>query len=135
MPYAIQVAREMPLPDTNENPVVSINLAAQELIRQTNPESVYQYYQLVNVLWNDTPSDENRASTPPVNSRSRTGFRPNPAAFPVANSVMETYVQDRTCIDCHAFAKIAKSPGHPESQFTSDYSFVFSMAGPKALDQ
>ena len=119
------------LPDTNENPIVSINAAVQELIRRQNPDSVYQHYQLVNVLWNDSPVDENRGETLPTRSLSTAGFRPNPSAFPVANTVMETYVQERTCIDCHAAAQIAQPPGFPETTFTSDYSFVFSLAGPK----
>ena len=43
LPYPIQVAREYSLPSTNEDPILQTNAAAHELIRQANPDSVYQY--------------------------------------------------------------------------------------------
>jgi len=130
-PYPIQVTRAFATPDTNENPVVRTNKAAQALIRSANPDSVYQYYKLVNVLWNDSPVDENRGFKPPVAPLSDTAFRPNPNAFPMANTTLETYFQNLTCISCHSHAKIAKSPLNADPIHASDYSFVFQMAGPQ----
>lgn len=134
-PYPIQVVRDYPIPDTHENPVRATNQAAQNLIKQANSDSVYQYYQLVNVMWNDSSVDENSVfgatnakSLPlPVNSLSETAFRPNPHAFPVANTTMETYIQGTACIGCHAGATIA-DPKKLQPQYASDYSFIFSMA-------
>ncbi|CAH0991028.1 hypothetical protein SIN8267_01129 [Sinobacterium norvegicum] len=129
-PYGIQVARQFPLPNTNENPVVAINKMAHKMITQANSDSVYQYYNLVNVLWNDSPVDENKGDTVPVDSLSQTGFRPNADAFPVANTVLETYIQSATCVSCHSAATINTPEGVNGPDFASDYSFIFSMAHP-----
>lgn len=126
-PYPIQVVREYAIPDTNENPVMAINQAAQNLIKQSNADSVYQYYQLVNVMWNDSTIDENKGKELPLNALSETAFRPNPNAFPVANTTMETYIQNTACIECHSGATIA-NPNNLSPSFASDYSFVFGMA-------
>ena len=136
LPYPIQVVREYPIPNTNENPVKDINDMAHALIRQENPDSVYQNYQLVNVIWNDSTVDENKAKALPVDSLSLTGFRPNPATFPVANTVLETYVQQTSCVECHAHAHIAtlstsKTSNTTPSEFASDYSFLFKLAKSK----
>jgi hypothetical protein len=130
-PYPIQVTRRFATPDTHENPLVQTNAAAQAMIRTANPDSVYQYYKLVNVLWNDSPVDENADKQPPLAPLSDTAFRPNPNAFPVANTTMETYFQGHTCIFCHSTATVAASAEYPDQKFASDYSFVFQMAGPK----
>ncbi|MEZ4712460.1 MAG: hypothetical protein R3A44_35055 [Caldilineaceae bacterium] len=126
-PYPIQVVREYPIADTNENPVQAVNQAAQSLIQAANPDSVYQYYQLVNVLWIDSAVDENKAHALPINALSKSAFRPNPNAFPVANTTMETYIQSTTCIACHSGAQIA-NPEQAAPEYASDYSFVFGMA-------
>jgi hypothetical protein len=122
--------REFALPNSHENPIRDTNKAAHELIRQANPDSVYQHYNLVNVLWNDSPIDENRGKRAPVAPLSDTAFRPNPQAFPVANTVLETYIQSSTCIACHSAATIAGSPDESNPVHASDYSFIFGMAGP-----
>lgn len=134
-PYPIQVVREFALPDTSENPVVSVNRASQALIAAANPDSVWQYYQLVNVLWNDSPVDENApGTTPPKAPLSSTGFRPDPNAFPVANTTLETYIQSATCIACHSFATSAPTSADPHPPWASDYSFLFGLAGPQPGD-
>ena len=130
LPYPIQVAREYSLPSTNEDPILQTNAAAHELIRQANPDSVYQYYRLIDVLWNDSAVNENAGRDVPHAPLSETGFRPNPDAFPVANTVLETYVQSTTCVACHSNAKIASSDAERHPTFASDYSFIFGMAGP-----
>lgn len=128
-PYPIQVAREFPIPATNENPVQQTNTAAHQLIKEASPSSVYQYYNLVNVLWNDASVNENKAKELPLNSLAKTGFRPNSNTHPVANTVLETYIQGMTCISCHSAATL--SPPKHGKRFASDYSFVFGLAGPK----
>lgn len=130
LPYPIQVAREFPIPNTNENPVVATNDAAHEMIKAANKNSVYQYYHLVNVLWNDSPVDENKGTVLPENSLSKTGFRPNEQAFPVANTVLETYIQSRNCLGCHSGATLNTPENVKGPNYASDYSFIFSMAHP-----
>ena len=82
-------------------------------------------------MWNDSPVDENRGTAPTISPLSKTAFRPNPNTFPVANTVLETYIQNTACIECHSNATIAGSPVDPDPVFACDYSFVFGMAGPK----
>ena len=125
--YPIQVVREFSIPNTLENPVITINKAAHQLIRDANSDSVYQYYNLINVLWNDSPIDENAGLKPPIKQLSDTGFRPNPNTFPVSNTVLETYIQSVTCIACHSSATI-NTPKNGTT-FASDYSFLFGKAG------
>ena len=125
-PYPIQVVREFAIQNSHENPVADTNKAAHQLIKSANQDSVYQYYNLINVLWNDSPIDENKGSTPPVNQLSDTGFRPPSNAQPIANTVLETYIQSATCIDCHSSATI--NPPTNGTAYASDYSFIFSEA-------
>ena len=137
-PYPIQVTREFPLPRTNENPIVQTNAAAHALIAAANPDSLYQNYQLINVLWSDSPVNENAnfpnaddaVAAPPHAPLSKTAFRPVLTTFPVANPVLETYVQSTSCLECHSGASIAASPADANPVWASDYSFVFGMAGP-----
>ena len=129
-PYPIRATRLFPLPDTNENPTVTTNRAAQSAIRDANPDSVFQYYQLVNILWSDSPVDENAGKQAPVAPLSKTAFRPELTTFPVSNPVLETYVQHTSCLQCHSQAQVAATPQH-DPAFASDYSFIFGMAGPK----
>lgn len=129
--YPIQVVREYPLLNTNENPIRAINKAAQLSIMQANFDSVYQHYQLINVMWNDSTVDENKGKILPIKSLSETGFRPTPNEFPVSNTVLETYIQGTACIECHSNAKIASSPLNKNPIYASDYSFLFGKAGPK----
>lgn len=101
-----------------------LNTAVQAKIASTTGgKSVFQYYKLVNVLWDG-------AASPPV-------LEPGPSAkvpltygsfisesnLSVANTVLETYTQNTSCNDCHAFAKIAG-----ETKFASDFSFIFQDA-------
>lgn len=131
--YPIQVAREFSIVNSDENPVLDTNKAAHALIQQANKDSVYQYYNLINVLWNDSPVDENAGKKVPINQLSETGFRPNDSALPVANTVLETYIQNTTCVACHSGATL--NPPAGGTNYTSDYSFIFGMAGSKEKRQ
>jgi len=126
-PYPIQVTRAFSLPKTHENPIVQTNAAAQEMIRAANPDSVFQHYQLVNVLWSDSPVNENAGKLTPLAPLSETAFRPALGAFKVSNPMLETYAQDKSCVECHSGATIASPTGAPQP-FASDYSFIFGMA-------
>lgn len=129
LPYPIQVARLYPIPNSNDDPVQDLNGLAQRLIRQSNAASVWQYYQLVDVLWSDSPVNDNApGTTPPPTPLSISGVTPSMSMRPVANTTMETYAQAFNCLHCHRNAKIAPSPGDSILTFASDYSFAIGMA-------
>jgi len=131
-PYSapIQVMRVKPIPPI----VVSLNNVVWKEIRQNNRNSVFQYYQLVNVLW------------PKANVRITPGARvpltqgdavPAKAQGGLANTTMETYFQGpeqrtmKTCLDCHSYAEIAAQPttnSTPEPNVAADYSFLLGHA-------
>lgn len=124
--YGIQVDRIQPIPDTSVNPVRSLNAYVQQQIKDANADSVWQHYQLVNVLWSSSPVDPNQPGTPPpVIPLTISGMTPDPTAQPVANTTMETYAQDKTCVKCHRYATIANS-----STYASDFSFLLGRAQP-----
>jgi hypothetical protein len=125
-PYPIQVTRRRPISNNSSDPVVATNTAAQQLITGANPKSVFQYYQLVDVLWSGSPQDNytNQPGQPgPQMPLSMSGATPDPSALPVANTSMETYVQEKTCLSCHVYANVAGSDG-----YASDFSFVLGQA-------
>jgi hypothetical protein len=111
----VQVTRQFPI----STQLAQLNLGIQQAIQTNNPRSIYQYYQLVNVLWDQSPTlpitSSNRAV--PLNTSSMVSEGPN---SPVANTTMETYVQSTTCVACHAGATIAGS-----NSLASDFSFTF----------
>lgn len=129
-PYPVQVTRVAPIADSGDNLVATLNAEMQALIRaQAGPDSIWQHYQLVGALWSGAPVDENLpGSAPPQGSLSIAGIRPDPIALPVANTTLETYVQNRTCISCHQHARIAGTGDDGVPEFNSDYSFVFRKA-------
>ena len=155
----IQVVRAHPLdtpPASPNNDIVGLNEAVQKMIASQNPDSVFQHYQLVNVLWPNMSTPVPAGAQVPLTCGDAT---PSPAQEVVANTVIETYLQGgeggepdpqpdpcnagsksvpgTTCLSCHAFATVAStdatSPlligaddGTP--QYASDYSFVLSQA-------
>ncbi|HEX3683729.1 MAG TPA: hypothetical protein VHU83_14435 [Bryobacteraceae bacterium] len=123
--YPIQVARYRPISNNSTDPVVATNTAAQQLITNSNPNSVFQYYQLVDVLWSTSPqsSYNNQPGQPgPKTPLSMSGATPDPSALPVANTTMETYVQTLTCLSCHVNANTSGGG------YASDFSFVLGGA-------
>lgn len=125
-PYraAMQVVRENPINNTTVDDIAGLNQWVWDLIRESNPKSVFLNYQLVDVSWSSAP-----ASVPPGSHIPLTAGNPvpNSGAQKVANTTMETYFQNtNTCLDCHASAPIA-APGKTKP-LASDYSFLFSRA-------
>lgn len=96
-----QVVRMVPIAE----PTLTLNQSFQTLFRRMNPNSVWQYYQLVNTQW---PTDID-------NPRSPLGF-PEPTFL--ANTTMETFIQGErqgprvqqvpeassSCMSCHGNA-------------------------------
>ncbi|MDN3523572.1 hypothetical protein [Halomonas ramblicola] len=118
----VQVTRQYPIPTSDTAPTLQLNLAMQEMIAEaTGGRSVFQYYQLVNTLWAQSPVPPytEPGGTVPLKVTSLTSG----GNQPVANATLETYVQDKTCTECHAGATIAPGKG-----LASDFSFLFSLA-------
>lgn len=122
----IQVTREVPIPAG----VAQVNSEVQQMLAdQTGGKSVFQYYQLVNVLWDGAPAppqpEPGAHALVPLNYGTFQADGP----VPVANTTMETYAQQFTpgvgpsCNACHQSATIANSP-----KLASDFSFLFSTA-------
>jgi hypothetical protein len=94
------------------------------LITAANPKSVFQYYELVDVLWSTSPQDTytNQPGQPGPTMLSMSGATPDPSALPVANTTVETFVQNLTCMSCHVTAKTAGGT------YASDFSFILGDA-------
>lgn len=113
-PAQLQVTRETPI-DPNS---ADVNTTVQKAIAKQYPNSVFQYYQLVDVIWSSNPTQDK--DQPKTGKLTLTGM--NPSNY-VANTSMETYLQQSKCIDCHQFGTIAG-----KSNFNSDFSFVLEAA-------
>jgi len=129
----VQVVRKRPISsDPRKGAVAQLNLAMQNAIRSANPNSVFANYQLVNTLWVQSPGTDYTppCATGPLNAANMTSASQNP----VANTTMETYVQTKTCTNCHNDATVAGGGTCPENgkRLASDFSFIFSLAqGPE----
>ena len=123
--FPVQVTRRRPISDNSSDPVEATNVAAKALLTTANPKTVFQYYQLVDVLWSGSPQNNytNQPGQPgPVTPLSMSGATPDASALPVANTTMETYVQGKTCLSCHVFATV------PAGNYASDFSFIMGEA-------
>lgn len=124
-PYApVQVQREVPIPQ----PIQVLNTSVQTLIHSTNQYSVWQYYQLINVLWpQNGGTDPARNASWPISLFDSGFIDVGPQAL--SNSALETYVQTTTCTSCHVDAAIAPSKQATcAPKLASDFSFVFDDA-------
>jgi hypothetical protein len=117
----VQVERVSP----NPTEIVTVNAAVQDLILSTNADSVWQYYQLIDALWDQGAQgvDPGPGATIPLPFDSLRSSRGQGTAAVVANVVLETYVQNLSCSSCHQSATVAGS-----NELASDYSFLFSTA-------
>src|SRR5262249_36859493 len=123
-----QVVRDNPISSTTFNNVAGLNQWVWNLLRASNPNSVFLNYQLVDVLWANSPAVVPKASPAPLSAGNPL---PNPAIHKVANTTIETYFQNTfTCLDCHTQAAIAFSV--TSKKMGSDYSFLFGKADSSA---
>ena len=110
-------------PDDASTP--QLNAYMQNLIRQADPKSPWQYYKIVNVQWPLNPVDI--ATQPaPLNVPLPNG---NPNSATVVNAVLETFKQQAGtgCLTCHIYGSVASS-GSQSPNYATDYSFVFGHA-------
>lgn len=121
--------RDQPVQTTRVNPVPSqmqaLNAAVQaSFAQQTQGQSVFQYYKLINVLWITSPTPPNIPEPGPKATVPLSyGAFISQDNVPVANTTMETYVQGKECNVCHQNATIAGS-----TTLASDFSFLFNNA-------
>ena len=110
----VQVVRLNPIPKSQNQPALDqINKSAHDLLQQMDPKNVWQFYRLVEAQW-----QKNANPLPPC--KANTGFFP---ACNVANTTMETFLQNNSCMGCH---KIATAPSTPAA--ASDLTFEFTLA-------
>jgi hypothetical protein len=135
----IQVVRTTPINPFSE----SITTTAWSLMDKANdPASVYKHYRLVDMFWPSLPS----VNVPvPQATVPLTAANMAPRNRSVANTTLETYVQNSVCLDCHAYANVAtpllrgaklapriieigpssRKGAAAKSKLASDYSFIF----------
>ncbi|HEY1059291.1 MAG TPA: hypothetical protein VGE55_11235 [Limnobacter sp.] len=97
----------------------AVNQAMQQAIVSQNPQSPWQFYQLINVQW--------PTSGQPINKAGMTVPLPNgsPNTNTLMNPVLETYLQvpNMSCLGCHTNASAAGG-----GAFGSSYSFLLGHA-------
>jgi hypothetical protein len=110
----------------------------KQVIAKQSPNSVFLNYQLVNTLWsNQNTVVQPGAHVPLVAAQ----LSPGASQEPVANTTMETYVQNLTCLTCHQSAAVAtikpatsvkifdpSKAATAQNPYGSDYSFLFQSA-------
>ena len=131
----VQVVRTQPISTTTTNNVAGLNAQVHESIRKAKKDSVFLNYELVNVLWPNVNSPIKVGAQAPLTAGS-----PQPPNQKVANTTLETYHQNLSCMQCHMNATIASVKQQPlkiplipaaptkKSKKASDYSFLFSNA-------
>lgn len=110
----------------NETPtdIRALNRAVQQKVASaTGGNSVFQYYKLVNVLWDQAALPPGNEPGPGAGVPISYGSFKSAGQKPVANTTMETYVQSQQCTDCHASATIAGNDA-----LAADFSFLFGKA-------
>jgi hypothetical protein len=119
-PVAIQATRLYAIDPT----AAIVNNNMQDTISRLYPNSVWKYYELVDVIWSTNPRQDPRdtVSAPVILN----GMQP---LTPVANTTMETYIQTATCTACHTHATIAPTLSNPKPTIFADFSFAIGSAG------
>ncbi|WP_281637884.1 hypothetical protein [Flavobacterium marginilacus] len=132
-PYYLNQAGPVATQSTRINSIdqkyaAPINKLMQQKIQKFYPNSVWQYYELVDVIWSITVQPD---PTVPIQSpRNINTSSMLSGVSIVANSTMETYVQStNTCFNCHIYSTIAPYPKDSvnNSKF-GDFSFAISFA-------
>ncbi len=131
-PYYLKKAAPVPIQITRVNTIDSINAAPINAMMQANiknfyPNSVWQYYQLIDVIWSSTPRAQPTSPIQAPISLTSAGMTSGTAI--VANSTLESYAQTTTCTSCHQFSTIAPYDGDPaNNNVFGDFSFVIGSA-------
>jgi hypothetical protein len=125
-PRATQVEQVFPVAPS----VRDINAFAHELIRAADPDSPWQFYDLLGVQW---PQFALGLPTPVPDPRRQLAHDlplsvGTPSTHTLMNPVLETFHQSAnvSCLGCHAIGATARSAG--ASPLAADYSFLFGHA-------
>lgn len=150
----VQVIRATPIPDAKKNPKTGINPVFQRLLRNVNPKSVWQHYQLVDTQWPQHPGtveNPQQCYHDPKNFNNPLNFAcngpnidqgPQPVPATLANTTLETYFQQSpgnkqafmgNCMGCHSNGTVAN--GAPDTSVYSDFSFLLGDAQPPSNSQ
>lgn len=124
-PVPIQISRVNPIDPVDAAP---INARLQSSIKQNFPNSVFQYYELVDVIWSQ--SLQPNPTKPIVSPRNINVSAMASGESIVANSTLESYVQNvNTCYNCHVFSTIAPySLDTANNDIFGDFSFAIGFA-------
>ncbi len=132
-PYNLSQAAPVPIQVTRLNLLdasnaVPINDSMRNYIRKFYPQSVFQYYELVDVIWSNGSQQHPTKPIPvpfPLNTAGMASGTPI-----VANTTLESYVQNtNTCFSCHKFSTIAPLPSDSaRNNIFGDFSFAISAA-------
>jgi len=91
---------------------IALNPLWQEKFKKAVTNSPWQYYQMITTQYPADPSQQPMGKPTPATS---------------ANTTMETYVPQSSCLGCHYTAKDINT------KFFADYSFMLGQACPKPL--
>ncbi len=132
-PYDLTKAEPVPIQITRVNSIdtedaAPINAKMQSSIRSFYPNSVYQYYQLVDVIWSQQPLSD--PTTPVQAPRKLNSSSMTSGKAIVANTTLESYVQNtNTCFNCHVYSTIAPYDKDTiNNNIFGDFSFAISAA-------
>lgn len=132
-PYYLSKATPVPIQLTRVNSIdpedaAPINTRMQNSIRQFYPNSVFQYYQLVDVIWSQLPQPD--PTTPIQAPRVLNNSSMQSGRVIVANSTLESYVQNtNTCTSCHVYSTIAPYDKDTiNNNVFGDFSFAIKSA-------
>lgn len=137
-PYQpVQVTRELQIPQN----VDKLNQYVQQVIRNKNQDSVWQFYKLVNVRWPKNsipdPAAPNVTIKDFMNGLNKLQYSSSKSQE-TSNVTMETYVQKTDCLQCHQKTPIAANqtfgciPAFNDQKLltypASDFSFLLEKA-------
>ena len=124
-PVPIQLTRVNSIDEKDAKP---INKKMQDSIQSFYPDAVWQYYELVDVIWSQTLQPD--PTTPIQSPRNINTATMQSGATIVANTTMESYVQGtNTCYSCHVFSHIAPYPLDTiNNKVFGDFSFAIKFA-------
>ncbi len=124
-PVPLQISRVNPIDPVDAAP---INQKMQQEIHTLYPNSVWQYYELVDVIWSQSLQPD---PTSPILAPKKLNVSSMlSGAHIVANTTLESYVQStNTCYSCHVYGTIAPFPGDSANDDVfGDFSFVIGSA-------
>ena len=132
-PYYLKQAKPVPIQITRVNGIdsvdaIPVNTRMQAAIRQFDSSSVWQYYQLVDVIWSQSLQ---KNPTKPIQApRKINRAAMLSGAAIVANTGLESYVQKtNTCFSCHVYSTIAPYPlDTANNDVFGDFSFAIGFA-------